>query len=98
MTMWYRSAQDRQKIESIPEEFEISDLDTLKATPQEIETAKKIIELRYNGIPANLDDASIAKMIEQSKPAHVEMKKLATALNDIANFIPFENLKHTASR
>lgn len=95
MTMWYRSAQDKKPIESIPEEFEISYLDTLKATPQEIETAKKIIELRYNGIPTNLDDASIAKMIEQSKPAHVEMKKLATALNDIANFIPFENLKPT---
>lgn len=95
MTMWYRSAQDKKPIEFIPEESEKSDLDTLKATPQEIETAKKIIDLRNSGLPANLDDASIAKMIEQSKPAHVEMKKLATALNDIANFIPFENLKPT---
>jgi hypothetical protein len=93
--MWYRSAQDKKPIEFIPEESEKSDLDTLKATPQEIETAKKIIELRNNDLPANLDDASIAKIIEQSKPAHVEMKKLATALNDIANFIPFENLKPT---
>lgn len=98
MTMWYRSAQE---ILRVPAESEKSDLDTLKATPQEIETAKKIIKLRNKGLqegaalPANLDDASIAKMIEQSKPAHVEMKKLATAFNDIANFIPFENLKPT---
>ena len=43
MTMWYRSAQDRKVIEFIPEEFEKSDLGTLKATPQEIETAKKLL-------------------------------------------------------
>lgn len=100
MTMWYRSAQEKpaQKkpaIQYIPAESEKSDLNTFKATPQEIETAKKIIELRNTNIPKELNDASIANMIEQFKPAHVQMKKLATALNEIATFIPFEYLKPT---
>ena len=101
MTMWYRTAQEKPKkpkeppaplIEDVPADSEKSGLYTSKATPEEIETAKKIVELRNAG---PIDDATIAKMIEQSKPAHMEMKKLATALNDIANFIPFENLKPT---
>ena len=96
MTMWYRTAQEKPKekplIDLLPVESEKSGLYTSKATPEEIETAKKIVELRNAG---PIDDATIAKMIEQSKPAHMEMKKLATALNDIANFIPFENLKPT---
>ena len=97
MTMWYRTAQDKKpqektNIDSLPAESEKSGLYTSKATPEEIETAKKLVELRNAG---PIDDATIAKIIEQSKPAHMEMKKLATALNDIANFIPFENLKPT---
>jgi hypothetical protein len=94
MTLWYRYAQS-------PPASPFTSLKTKEATPEEIDLAKKLIELKsglQNSSLSKMNDDQIKKIIEANKEIFVILKKVSSTINDLANNIPFENLKPTLNQ
>ena len=94
MTVWYRYAQN-------PPASPFTSLETKEATPEEIDLAKKLIQYKsglQNSSLSNMDDDQIKKIIEANKEIFVILKKVSSAINDLASNIPFENLKPTLNQ